>query len=542
MESSKVYLKEIESVLQELIKQEKIDTSLSFQLSKNEEYDIQCNDFVKFKDLPNGFKTKIENEISNLGFIEVCLFSSNNFLNIKFANIYFENCLIKSQNYEKIEKKKVLLDYGGFNIGKALHVGHVRSLNIGRSLKKCLEFVGYDVNSDIHYGDWGVQMAQIISYIEKENINPQTLKIEDLDLIYPKASKLSKESQVFSKTVSDTLQKLNNKDPQKMDIWRKIYEISTTEINKILADLNYEFELQYGESDVIDLIPHLIEEYKKRELVVTDDGALIANDKQDPPAILVKSDGTFMYLTTDIATIVSREKDYKSDLYIYVTDQRQSFHFTQLFKMVEHLSLSNSDFRHVGFGTINDLEGKPLKTREGDVFKLLDLFDQIKKEVSKKNEDKKTVTTLAKSVMTYSDLATKRTSDYSFDIEKFVNVNGKSAIYLQYSQVRARKLLENKEVIRKFTKFNDDERNLAKEIINFSYALDRTLETLEPHHLAEYGYALCQKFNAFYKNNKVLSEDINEIVSLSRLSLVDTFYETILYVFNCLGIEPVETM
>ena len=419
MESSKVYLKEIESVLQKLIKQENIDTSLSFQLSKNEEYDIQCNDFVKFKDLSNGFKTKIENEVSNLGFIQVCLFSSNNFLNIKFANIYFENCLITSQNYEKAEKKKVLLDYGGFNIGKALHVGHVRSLNIGRSLKKCLEFVGYDVNSDIHYGDWGVQMAQIISYIEEENIDPQTLKIEDLDLIYPQASKLSNESQVFSKTVSDTLQKLNNKNPQKMDTWKKIYEISTTEINKILVDLNYEFDLQYGESDVIDLIPQLIEEYKKRELVVTDDGALIANDKQEPPAILVKSDGTFMYLTTDIATIVSREKNNKSDLYIYVTDQRQSFHFTQLFKMVEHLSLSDSDFKHVGFGTINDLEGKPLKTREGDVFKLLDLFDQIKKEVSKKNEDKKTVNTLAKSVMTYSDLATKRTSDYSFDIEKF---------------------------------------------------------------------------------------------------------------------------
>ena len=542
MESSKVYLKEIESVLQKVIKQENINTSLSFQLSKNEEYDIQCNDFVKFKDLSNDFKTQIENEVSNLGFIELCLFSSNNFLNIKFANIYFENCLITSQNYEKIEKKKVLLDYGGFNIGKALHVGHVRSLNIGRSLKKCLEFVGYEVSSDIHYGDWGVQMAQIISYIEEEKIDPQALTIEDLDLIYPKASKLSNESEVFSKIVSDTLQKLNNKDPQKMDTWKKIYEISTTEINKILANLNYEFDLQYGESDVIDLIPELIEKYKKLELAVIDDGALIANDKQDPPAILVKSDGTFMYLTTDIATIVSREKDNQSDVYVYVTDQRQSFHFNQLFKMVEYLSLSNADFKHVGFGTINDLEGKPLKTREGDVFKLLDLFDQIKKEVSKKNSDKKIINTLAKSVMTYSDLATKRTSDYSFDIEKFVNINGKSAIYLQYSQVRARKLLENKKITRKFIKFNDDERDLAKEIINFSFALERTLNTLEPHHLAEYGYTLCQKFNAFYKNNKVLSEDIDESISSSRISLVDSFYETILIVFNCLGIEPVETM
>ena len=542
MESSKVYLKEIKTVLYEIIQQENIDTILNFQLSKNEEYDIQCNDFVKFKELPSDLKTKIEDKLSALIFIEICSFSSNNFLNIRFSNIYFENCLTAKQNYEKAEKKKVLLDYGGFNIGKALHVGHIRSLNIGKSLKNCLKFVGYDVKSDIHYGDWGVQMAQIISYIEKENIKVQRLSIEDLDLIYPKASSLSNENSEFSKMVSDTLQKLNNKDQEKMDIWKKIYEISTTEINKILVDLNYEFDLQYGESDVIDLIPHLIEEYKKRELVVTDDGALIANDKQDPPALLVKSDGTFMYLTTDIATIVSREKDYKSDLYIYVTDQRQSFHFTQLFKMVEYLSLSNSDFRHVGFGTINDLEGKPLKTREGDVFKLLDLFDQIKTEISKKNSDKKIVNTLAKSVMTYSDLATKRTSDYSFDLEKFVNINGKSAIYLQYSQVRARKLLDNKKVIRKFTEFNDDERNLAKEIINFSFVLERTLDTLEPHHIAEYGYALCQKFNAFYKNNKVLSEDINEIVSLSRLSLVDTFYETILYVFNCLGIEPVETM
>ena len=169
----------------------------------------------------------------------------------------------------------------------------------------------------------------------------------------------------------------------------KIYEISTTEINKILADLNYEFELQYGESDVIDLIPELIEEYKKQELVVTDDGALIANDKQEPPALLVKSDGTFMYLTTDIATIVSREKNNKSDLYIYITDQRQSFHFNQLFKMVDYLSLSNADFKHVGFGTINDLEGKPLKTREGDVYLNLDLFDQIKKKFQRKTQTKK---------------------------------------------------------------------------------------------------------------------------------------------------------
>ena len=385
-------------------------------------------------------------------------------------------------------------------------------------------------------------MAQIISYIEKENIKVQTLSIEDLDSIYPKASKLSNENSEFSKMVSNTLQKLNNKDQEKTDIWKKIYKISTNEIEKILVNLKYEFDLHYGESDVIDLIPELIKKYQKQKLIVTNDGALIANDKQDPPAILVKSDGTFMYLTTDIATIVSREKDYKSDLYIYVTDQRQSFHFTQLFKMVEYLSLSSSDFRHVGFGTINDLEGKPLKTREGDVFKLLDLFDQIKTEISKKNSDKKTVNTLAKSVMTYSDLATKRTSDYSFDIEKFVNINGKSAIYLQYSQVRARKLLDNKKVIRKFTELNEDERNLAKEIINFSFALERTLDTLEPHHLAEYGYALCQKFNTFYKNNKVLSEDIDEIVSLSRISLVDAFYETILNVFCCLGIEPVETM
>ena len=542
MESSKVYLKEIKTVLYEIIQQENIDTILNFQLSKNEEYDIQCNDFVKFKELPSDLKTKIEDKLSALIFIEICSFSSNNFLNIRFSNIYFENCLTAKQNYEKAEKKKVLLDYGGFNIGKALHVGHIRSLNIGRSLKNCLKFVGYDVKSDIHYGDWGVQMAQIISYIEKENIKVQRLSIEDLDLIYPKASSLSNENSEFSKMVSDTLQKLNNKDQEKMDIWKKIYKISTTEIEKILVNLEYEFDLHYGESDVVDLIPQLIKKYQKQKLIITDDGALIANDKQDPPAILVKSDGTFMYLTTDIATIVSREKNNQSDVYVYVTDQRQSFHFNQLFKMVEYLSLSNADFKHVGFGTINDLEGKPLKTREGDVFKLLDLFDQIKKEVSKKNSDKKIINTLAKSVMTYSDLATKRTSDYSFDIEKFVNINGKSAIYLQYSQVRARKLLENKKITRKFTKFNDDERDLAKEIINFSFALERTMNTLEPHHLAEYGYTLCQKFNTFYKNNKVLSEDIDESISSSRISLVDSFYETILIVFNCLGIEPVETM
>ncbi len=542
MESSKIYLKEITQQIEKHAELYGIHESFIFHISKHPDFDIQCNNFVKLKNLEVELIDLIEKTLSENSYIEDCKFTDKNFLNIKFSHNYFENCLKKDQDFKVQERKKVLLDYGGFNIGKALHVGHIRSLNIGRSLYNTLDFVGHKPVSDIHYGDWGVQMAQIVAYIIQNKIDLNSIRSADLDLIYPEASMMSKQDEHFSSLVSKVLWNLNNNNRKEVDIWKAIYTISTKEIDNILKILGYEFDQKLGESNVVGIIPDLIKNFENLGLVEVDEGALIACDKQDPPAILVKSDGTYMYLTTDIGTVVNREKKYKSDIYIYVTDQRQGLHFKQLFKLVEYFSLSSSRFIHVGFGTINNESGKPLKTRDGGVYKLIDLFNEIEKELKFRNNDDLLARNLAKSVLTYSDLATKRVSDYNFDLKKFTNINGKSAIYLQYSQVRARKLLKNKNVSRKFYNFNDDERDLAMEIVHFSYALEQTLQTFEPHHMAEYGYNLAQKFNTFYKNNKILSEDLNSETSISRLSLVDAFFETILNVFYCLGLEPVESM
>ena len=287
---------------------------------------------------------------------------------------------------------------------------------------------------------------------------------------------------------------------------------------------------------------YFISNLKKKELVKIDDGALIANDGQDPPALITKSDGSYMYLTTDIGTIIYREKNFSPDHYIYVVDQRQKNHFNQLFKLVDYFKLSKSKFEHVPFGTVNDKKGKPMKTRDGKNYKLIELYSDLINKLSENNLDRTIVSTLAKSVLTYSDLVTKRTSNYIFDIDKFTNVSGKSAIFIQYSQVRAKKLITQSHVKSQLRVIGNDERDLVIEILKFSHFFKLALETNEPHHLAEYAYNLCHEFNKFYTNNKIFSEDINEDLKLHRLYIVEIFYQTITNVFNCLGIEPVSEM
>ncbi len=309
-----------------------------------------------------------------------------------------------------------------------------------------------------------------------------------------------------------------------------------------MNDLDFYFDNYLGESDVILLIPDFIEFIKKENLAVLDDGALIANDGQDPPALITKSDGSYMYLTTDIGTILYREKNFKADKYVYVVDERQKNHFNQLFKLVEYFDLSKSEFLHIGFGTVNDKNGNPLKTRDGENYKLLQLFTDIQKQLSEINSDEKTVKMLSKSVLTYSDLVTKRTSNYVFDLEKFTNTSGKSAVFIQYSQVRAKKLLEQSNINYQFLSITGTERDLLIEIIKFKYYFNLSLNLNEPHHLAEYAYNLCQEFNRFYTNNKIYDENITDSLRSHRLFVVSMFYETIIKTFQCLGLQPVDNM
>jgi len=321
-----------------------------------------------------------------------------------------------------------------------------------------------------------------------------------------------------------------------------VYDVSTKNITNLLNKLNFVFDIYKGESNVINLIPDLVKELKEKKLIILDQKAFIANNNSDPASIIIKSDGAYVYLTTDLATVVDREANYEIDEYIYIVDQRQKSHFEQLFRLVEDFSLSKKQFTHVGFGTINDLNGKPLKTRDGGNYKLEDLYNDIRKSLVEKNNEAKDLEVLSQSVLTYSDLVTSRLSDYKFDLDRFTNINGKSAIYIQYSQVRAKKLINSFNGTAKLENIKESEKLLAIEIIKFNYYFDLSIKNNEPHHLAEYLYILCQKFNSFYKSNKIFSEENSDSEISHLIYIVESFYNTLLIVFECLGIEPVESM
>ena len=537
--------KPIEKKLKKIGLEQKIEVKFS---DFNKDYDVQINNLVGVRKLENydlivAEVTKLLKSNKNIETYEI---SETGFVNIRlhesYIKILLDNQLKYFQSKIKKNKKKVMFDFGGANIGKSLHVGHIRTLNIGRSLKNIYDFAGFETISDIHYGDWGMPIAQIIAFIEKESLDFKTIKHDDLEKIYPLAAKLSKEDKGFYKTALNISRELNLRDETRINQWKIIYDVSTKNIISILDDLNFYFDNYLGESDVISLLPDFIEYIKKDNLAILDDGALIANDGQDPPALITKSDGSYMYLTTDIGTILYREKMFKADKYIYVVDERQKNHFNQLFKLIEFFDLSKSEFLHIGFGTVNDKNGKPLKTRDGENYKLLQLFNDIQMKLNENNSDEKTVKKLSKSVLTYSDLVTKRTGNYVFDLEKFTNISGKSAIFIQYSQVRAKKLLEQSNINYQFLSFTGTERELLIEIIKFKYYFNLSLNLNEPHHLAEYAYSLCQEFNRFYTNNKIFDENINDSLKSHRLFVVSMFYETIIKTFQCLGLEPVDNM
>ena len=537
--------KPIEKKLKKIGLEQKIEVKFS---DFNKDYDVQINNLVGVRKLENydlivAEVTKLLKSNKNIETYEI---SETGFVNIRlhesYIKILLDNQLKYFQSKIKKNKKKVMFDFGGANIGKSLHVGHIRTLNIGRSLKNIYDFAGFETISDIHYGDWGMPIAQIIAFIEKESLDFKTIKHDDLEKIYPLAAKLSKEDKGFYKTALNISRELNLRNETRINQWKIIYDVSTKNIISILNDLDFYFDNYLGESDVISLLPDFIEYIKKDNLAILDDGALIANDGQDPPALITKSDGSYMYLTTDIGTILYREKMFKADKYIYVVDERQKNHFNQLFKLIEFFDLSKSEFLHIGFGTVNDKNGKPLKTRDGENYKLLQLFNDIQMKLNENNSDEKTVKKLSKSVLTYSDLVTKRTGNYVFDLDKFTNISGKSAIFIQYSQVRAKKLLEQSNINYKFLSFTGTERELLIEIIKFKYYFNLSLNLNEPHHLAEYAYSLCQEFNRFYTNNKIFDENINDSLKSHRLFVVSMFYETIIKTFQCLGLEPVDTM
>ena len=537
----------LESVLKNIVKGE----SISLRISNNPNFDFQINNLVKFqnhkdiKKIKNSFTEIIDNEtlIKNFEITETY------FINLEIDIEKFVNDIDKIKKYIKVSHPKtVLFDYGGPNIGKPLHVGHLRSLNIGRSLYHIYRLAGHSVLSDIHMGDWGMPIAQIITYIEEKNIDIGNVNIGDLEKIYPEASKLYLSDDEFKELAQANNKRLNKGDSKVLKKWKKLKKISIESIKETLEELNHRFDLWMGESDVNHIIPEMVQKLESEEKISLDGGAYVSNLVSEPKILITKSDGSYLYLTTDLATVLYRIEQNKIDKTLYIVDKRQKLHFEQLISSLNYFGFGDNEYHHISFGTINDSNGNPYKTRDGDAKKLIELFKETSLKIKKINNDLDSDTNklLANTVLTFSDLKTNRMTDYKFDLDKFTNISGKTGIYVQYALVRAKKLLKSSSI--KTNNINLDildldesDLNLIRGMIKFEYYFNLALQNNEPHHLADYLYELSNLFNAMYQNENIL-ENKSETVKLNKLKISEYFISYSTLLMECLGLEPVEKM
>ena len=541
-------IKKIEKEISEVLQKFNILDNVEIRYSNFENVDLQCNNLVRYSENNNlpDIKKEIISSLKQSPLIKNIEINDKNFVNINVSNQYlYEFSQNINSRIKNNQKSSVIFDYGGPNIGKDLHVGHIRTLNIGRSLYNIYKLAGSKVISDIHFGDWGMPVAQIIAFIEHNNLDLENLNYEDLEIIYPKANNLSKENADFYDTAKSIAKKLNSGDRDYLEKWKKVYNLTIPNIKNLLKKLDHDFDWYFGESNVVKETDLVVSKAIEDNKVKKDSGALISTEDVDPPILITKSDGSYLYLTTDLGTVYFRENKDNFDKYIYIVDSRQKNHFEQLFKTVKHFELSESDFYHVGFGTINGSDNKPFKTRDGGVYKLNLLFEDVKSKLTKYNSDDNVLNSLTNTVLTYSDLLPNRNQNYIFDVDKFTDINGKTGIYIQYAQVRAKKLLENSDIAGSFDnnlEMSDEERNLLFQITMFDNFFDLSLSNMEPHHLAEYLYSLSQSFNSFYSNIKIFKDDLSLDIQKNRIKMVEEFYNTAKIVFECLGIKPVDSM
>ncbi len=446
--------------------------------------------------------------------------------------------------------KTIIVDYGGANVAKPLHVGHLRSAVIGESIKRIGKFMGHNMIGDVHLGDWGLQMGLIIVELKErkpdlvyydesytgEYPKEAPFTISELEDIYPTASKKSKEDEAFREAAMEGTSQLQAGRRGYRALLAHILDVSVTDLKKNYDNLNVSFELWKGESDAQPYIPDMVQMMKDKGFAYMSEGALVVDVKEDtdtkeiPPCIILKSDGASLYSTTDLATIVMRMQDYNPDAIIYLTDQRQSMHFVQVFRCARKTGLVGPDVEltHIGFGTMNGKDGKPFKTRDGGVMRLEYLLDEINEEMLKKitenqkekenldiseEEAKQTAKTVALAAVKYGDLSNQASKDYCFDIERFTSFEGNTGPYILYTIVRI------KSILKKYTAKNSlpdapilgahsaSEKNLMLVLSRFNAMMENAYEEKAPHKICAYIYELANAFNGFYHETKILSEE-----------------------------------
>ena len=540
---------------------EELELSDYLKVSSSDKADFQINSVFQIakdkhvapKEIGEMLASKINENVSVSDYFSKVEFVMPGFINLfvsdklinKHMNEYITNGFVEKTTSDDV----YFLDYGGPNVAKPLHIGHLRPAIIGESIKRILNLKGYKTIGDVHLGDYGLQIGEVIYGLKKENIPLSELNIDLLNRIYPQMSALAKsDEEVYNecKRITSELQKGN---AEYKEYYKKIKEVSVNDIKRLYDYLGVSFDLWLGESDSEPYIPKLMNELESRNLVVVDQGAKIVNVKRDtdkkemPPVIVEKSDGSAIYATTDLATIMERVEKYDPKYILYVVDARQSLHFEGVFRISQMLGYT-TNLEHIAFGTINGSDGKPFKTRSGETLKLDELINNTKEIFLSKREENKNMSStdldkIVNSIIKYADLQNNREKSYNFDIAKFSEVSGKTGPYILYSALRIRKILTtntfNKGNVSN-TIYNDIDKNLRLKLLDFNKYLDKAIEDRLPSVIAEYVYDLANLLNSFYQNINI-SKIEDETMKNDYLNILDLSFNVLKECLDLLIIE-----
>lgn len=551
--------------------------------------EYQCNGAMAgakaYKKAPFMIAQDVVDQIKEGGCILSAEMVRPGFINIKLDDKYIAGYLNEMGEDKKLGVEEssapqtILIDYGGPNVAKPLHVGHLRSAIIGESVKRICRLMGHKVLGDIHMGDWGYQMGLIITELKKrqpelpyfddsfEGEYPEEapFTIGELEEIYPTASAYAKEHEDYREEALHATYLLQNGHRGYTAVWKHIMAVSVADLKKNYSNLNVEFDLWKGESDAQPYIPDMIDRLKKEGFARIDQGALVidvkreADTKEIPPCMIQKSDGASLYGTTDLATLVQREQDYHPDQVIYVVDKRQELHFTQVFRAAKKTGIvpEETRLRFLGFGTMNGKDGKPFKTREGGVMRLESLIAEIDEEMYRKITDNRTVgeeearetaKIVGLSAIKYGDLSNQAAKDYVFDVDRFTSFEGNTGPYILYTIVRIKSILnkyteagESLEGLAIAGAHGDEEKALMLEAAKYNGVMETAFEELAPHKICAYIYELANAFNRFYHETKILAEEDKE-VRKSYIALLVLTKKILESCIDVLGFEAPERM
>lgn len=541
--------------------------------------EYQCNGAMaaakEYKCAPFMISDKIAEALAGDELFESVESVKPGFLNIKIDSRYlaeFLNEMMADEGRYGCEKAKnpktIVIDYGGPNVAKPLHVGHLRSAVIGESVKRICRYMGHNVIGDVHLGDWGLQMGLIITELklrkpelcyfdesyEGDYPEEAPFTISELEEIYPCASGKSKTDEAYKAEALNATKELQSGRRGYQALLAHIMNVSVTDLKRNYENLDVHFDLWKGESDAQPFVPDMVQMMKDKGFAYMSEGALVVDVKEEsdtkevPPCIILKSDGASLYSTTDLATLVMRMKENNPDAVIYCADQRQSMHFTQVFRCARKTGIvpDTTDLRYIGFGTMNGKDGKPFKTRDGGVMRLEYLLKEINDEMLAKikenqkekenldideDEAKQTAKTIALAAIKYGDLSNQASKDYVFDLERFISFEGNTGPYILYTIVRIKSILakyqanggsldELKAAI--LPAETAGQKDLMLSLAKFNATIENAYEELAPHKICAYIYELANAFNGFYHDTKILSEENKELQKSYIATLVLT--------------------